>query len=233
MIKKSLIIGLDLSFSSTGITIAYLEDTIGKKIQFHKVVFDENKNKTGKKYTPTKITNLNITTYRLPTNLLANDVVLDLDDKNNLEQVETTIKALICSKKIGTIIKEALCTYECDELFFSIENYIMPQFSGSNQLKTVSGLIMLQGYVREIIIRTCLDLKIEFKIFTPTPSNNKLFFARNGSADKPLMVKQFLDFYEGKKLLPDTTNDSVHAINDVVDSFSLMMHAYSKIIKNN
>lgn len=231
--NKTLIIGLDLSFSSTGITINYLEDYIAKKIQFHKVVFDENQNKTNKKYTPQKIKNVNILTYRMPTNLLVGDIVLDFTDTNNIEQCTATIKALICSKKIGTIIINAATLYKADEIIFSIENYIMPNFSGSNQLKTVSGLIMLQGYVRELIIKLCLELKISFKIFTPPPSNNKKFFTNNGSAEKQLMLDVFLEYYDGNKLLPSIDKNSANSINDIIDSFSLMTQAYSKIIKNN
>jgi hypothetical protein len=230
--KKTLVIGLDLSFSSTGITISYLEDYIGKNIQFHKVIFDNNTNKTSKKYTPQKIKNVNIITYRMPTNLLVSDLVIDLNDKNNVQQVESTIKALICSKKICLIIEKSLKQYNPDEVIFSIENYIMPTFSGSSQLKTVGGLISLQGYVREKIILLCLDLQIKFKIYTPTPSSNKLFFAKNGNADKALMIKCFLIYYQGNKLLPTIDENSVNIINDIVDSFSLMLNAYDKLIIN-
>ncbi len=224
---------MDLSFSSTGITIAYLEDLVGKKIQFHKVVFDDNSNKTNKRYTPQKIENVNIITYRMPANLLPYDLTFDIEDKNNFEQCEGTIKGLICSKKIGIIIADALRLYKPDEVFFGIENYIMPAFSGSNQLKTVGGLIALQGYVREIAIKLSLDLKIPFKLFTPTPTSNKLFFAKNGSADKTFMLKYFLDNYNGKKLLPSIDENSTHLINDIVDSFSLMYNIYSKLINSN
>ena len=229
---KSLIIGLDLSFSSTGITISYLEDYVGKKIQFHKVVFDKNSNKTTKTYIPQKIKNVNIITYRLPANLQTIDLVIDMTDDNNVQQCESTVKALMCSKKIGIIISDSLKQFNPDEVIFSIENYIMPTFSGSSQLKTVGGLIALQGYVREIAIRLCLELKLKFKIYTPTPSSNKLFFAKNGNADKTLMVKCFFKNYNGNILLPSTDENSVHLINDLVDSFSLMLNAYSKIIIN-
>lgn len=228
-VKKSLIIGLDLSFNSTGITISYLEDNIGKKIQFHRVVFDNNSNKTNKKYTPQKIDNVNITTYRMPTNLLVSDLVIDMLDENNFEQVESTVKALICSKKIGMIISDAILLYSPTEIIYSIENYIMPAFSGQNQLSSVSGLITLQGYVREIIIKLSLEKNISIKIYTPTPSSNKLFFTGNGKADKDIMVEYFFKYYDGNKLI--SNNYSVHQINDIVDSFSLMMNAFSKIIK--
>jgi len=231
--NKTLIIGLDLSFSCTGITISYLEDNVGKSIQFHRVIFDDNSNKTNKKYTPTPIKNVNTVTYRLPTNILISDMVFDKKDINNFEQCESTLKGLISSKKIGIIIAKALDDYKPDEAIFCIENYIMPSFEGQNQLKVVAGLIQLQGYVRELIIRFCLDLKIPFKLFTPTPKSNKLFFTKNGNADKSEMLKIFLTEYQGNKLLPTITMESVHQINDVIDAFSLCMYAYGKIISNN
>jgi len=228
--NKTLIIGLDLSFNSTGIVISEIEGTNGKFIEFHKVIFDHNSNKTDKKYTPQSIKNINIHTYRMPTNILVSDLVLDINDTNNLEQCEATLKAMICSKKIGIIIAQKILESNPTEVIVSIENYIMPAFSGQNQLKTVSGLIMLQGYVRQVIIRLCLDKNISFKLYTPTPSSNKLFFSRNGHAEKPEMLKAFLNYYDGNKLLPSVTIDSSASVNDVIDAFSLMMNAYNKHI---
>lgn len=231
MNNKKLIVGLDLSFNSTGITIAIFDDFIGKKIQLHKVVFDDNSNKTSKRYTPREIKNLNITTYRLPSNLLVGDICFDLNDTNTREQCEITIKALICSKKIGIIVSNAIKRYTPDEIFFSIENYIMPTFSGPQQLKNVGGLITLQGYVREILIKLCLENKLPFKLYTPTPSSNKLIFSGNGSADKDFMLETFLKYYDGVKLLPTITEGDSASVNDVIDSFSLMTSTYNKIIK--
>ena len=227
---KTLIFGLDLSFSSTGITISYLEDKIGKKIQFFKVIFDDESNKK-KQFVPKPIENLNQITYKMPTNILVDDLIMDNENTNNLEQVTTTIKAMICSKKIGIIIRDAIKEFQPNEIIYSIENYIMPQFSGKNQLKTVSGLIMLQGFVREIVIRFSIESNIKLKIFTTTPSNNKLFFTKNGNADKPTMIKSFIENYEGLKLLPEISIEQTSKFNDVVDSFSLMMHGYSEYIK--
>jgi len=231
-IKKSLIIGLDLSFSSTGICVGYFEDYSAKSIQFHKVVFDENKNKTGKVYTPERIKNINIVTYRMPTNLLVSDMIVDLSDTNNFEQCEVTLKALICCKKIGAILLQNILKYQPTEILFSIENYIMPSFNGPNQLKHVSGLITLQGYVRKLCIETCLSKQISIKIYTPTPSSNKLFFSGNGSAEKGQMIKSFIEDYNGEKLIPTIKSCSEAQVNDVVDAFSLMMNVYSRNYKN-
>lgn len=226
-----LIIGLDLSFSSTGIAVSIIEDKIGKSIELHKLLFDENTSKKGKQFIPTPIQNLNQHTYRMPTNILVADIVLDNHDKNNLEQCEATLKAMICSKNIGKIVEEKINQIRPDKIIVVIENYIMPAFSGKNQLKTVSGLIMLQGFVRKLFIELCLANQIELKLYTPTPSSNKLFFTKDGNADKTKMVKIFLEAYDGNKLLPTITNNSVAIIHDVVDAFSLMMNAYKQLIK--
>jgi hypothetical protein len=229
--KKSLIVGLDLSFNSTGICITYLEDYIGKKIQFHKVVFDHSNNKTGKPYTPEPIKNVNIVVYKMPTNLLVSDLTLDFLDVNNAEQCELTLKAIISSKKIGIIIEKALNKYQPDEVTFAIENYVMPTYSGQTQLKDVGALITLQGFVRKEAILLCLNRKISLKLHTPVPSSNKLFFTGNGNAEKDEMMEKFLSIYDGIKLLPTASMDKVHQLNDVVDAFSLNLNAYSVILQ--
>jgi hypothetical protein len=231
--EKILIIGLDLSLNGTGICISYLEDTVGKRMEFYKISYDKQTNKTGKPYIPDPIRNVNQIVYKMPTNLLVDDLVFDRTDTNNLEQTETTLRAMICSKKIEQVIEKATRRYQPELVIISVENYIMPSYSGSNQLKTVSALITLQGYVRKFCIQLCLTLNINIKLYTPTPSNNKLFFTINGNAEKPLMMKFFLEAYEGKKLLPEAAMDKVSALNDVVDAFSLVMNAFSKLIHNN
>jgi len=228
---KTLIIGLDLSFSSTGIAISYLEDKIGKTIQFHRLVFDENKN-VKKQYVPTPIENINQVTYRMPTNILPSDLVIDDENNNNQMQIETTLKAMIASKKIANIIFLAIKQFNPDNCVFVIENYIMPQYTGAAQLKTVSGLIMLQGFVRAEIIKFGIDFNLKVKLMTPTPSNNKLFFAKNGSADKSIMLKAFIENYDGKKLIPSADIHILGRIDDVVDGFSLMMQGFATYIKD-
>lgn len=228
--NKKLIIGLDLSFSCTGITISYLEDNIGKKMKFHRVLFDNQKSKKGKIYSPTKIQNISDTIYRMPTNILVDDIVIDKSDENNIEQCEITLKAVVSSKKIEGIIKESIDNFQPDEIIISVENYIMPDFNGPNNLKSVSGSIMLQGYVREKIIRICIDNKLPFKLLTVTPSSLKLFFAKHGSADKLMMLQKFMTDWDGKKLLPTVDINMLGLVNDVIDSFALMMYAYKKII---
>lgn len=227
----TLIIGLDLSFSSTGITFILMnnETKEAKKICFYRLVLDKEINKI-KKFTPEEIININTVVYKMPTNISTYDLLLDKDDVNNNEQIEATLKAMICSKKIGRIISIVFDKYKPDNLIVSIENYIMPSFSGQNQLKTVSGLITLQAFVREYVIKLALTFDIDIKLYTPTPSANKAFFTMNGRAEKIDMLRVFLNHYNGNKLLPTVTEESVHAVNDVIDSFSLAVNAYSKII---
>jgi hypothetical protein len=226
-----LIIGLDLSFSCTGISIGNFENDTCKKLSFHKLMFDDCNNKTGKRYTPEQIKNVSIETYTLPTNLLMSDLCFDLNDNNNVEQTTVTLKAIVCAKRISNILIKYIDSYKPEIVYVAIENYIMPAFEGQNQLKTVSGLITLQGYVRRNCIEICLNKKIQIKLFTPTASENKLFFTGNGRAEKIDMLKTFLSEYDGNKLLPTIDLNSVHKINDVIDAFSLMTNNYSKIIK--
>lgn len=221
-----LIIGLDLSFSSTGVTIINFEDKVAKNIQFHRVIFDDESRKSDKSYKPTKLSNINNVTYRLPTNISADDLIMNDEDTNNIEQAEATLKALICSKKIGSIIIKAIKQYSPEEVIFSIENYIMPAFSGQNQLKVVSGLIMLQAFVREIAIRLSIELQFKIRLFTPTATSNKKFFTGDGRAQKDKMLTTFIDIYDGVKLIPDAHMSKLHMINDVVDSFALACQAF-------
>lgn len=228
--KKSLIIGLDLSFSSTGITISYLEDNVGKSMKFYRVLFDDQTNKTGKRYEPAKVNNVTDIVYIMPTNISIADLILDKTDINNREQVISTLKGMICSSNIDNLIKQAIEKYEPEEITAVIENYIMPAFSGKNQLKTVSGLIMLQGFVRKDLIKRTLIGNIKLKLLTPTASHIKSFFAKDGNADKLKMLKAFIDHYDGSKLIPGITIADLPKVDDVIDSFALMMKGYSVIV---
>ena len=45
------------------------------------------------------------------------------------------------------------------------------------------------------------------------------------------MLDIFLDFYDGSKLLPDTT--SLSKVNDIIDSFALMYNCYVRVFLSN
>lgn len=228
---KHLIISIDLSFKSTGMTIAKLNNNIAEEISFYRVLFDKELSLHNKEYSPKSIKNVNDFIYRMPHYILVNDLVINEDDENNVEQCETTLKAIFCSSAIKKIIDKHCKINDYDFVVFCIENYIMPDFGGKNQLKSVSGLIMLQGFVREHIIKEYGNSK-KIKLLTPTPSTIKSFFAKNGRADKSLMIKSFIENYDGKKLIPDIEKLTIPSINDVVDSFAMAMYSYHKLINN-
>lgn len=236
IVRPTLIIGLDLSFSSTGITISVLdsETLIAKILYVFRILFDDQSSKSGKLYNPHKLRGVNNVIYRMPTNILPQDLIIDADNVNNVEQIESTLKAMICSKKICTQIAGILNHWKPQSVFVGIENYIMPSFAGKNQLKHVSGLITLQGFVRKFLIewKVSMDLEnsqrgFELKMFTPTPSENKKFFTKNGNAEKPEMIKHFYEYWDGAKLIPE---GSTAQLNDVVDAFALMVFTYFKMI---
>lgn len=228
--EKSLIIGLDLSFSKTGITIAYLEDNVGKTMQFHRIIFDEEKNKSGKRYKPESINNVHDVIYRMPTNINIFDLIIDVDDGNTIDQCEVTLKKMISSKNIVNIIRQAIDQYKPDIIYCAIENYIMPSFGGKASLKSVGGLIMLQGDVRSEIIKECIARNIQIKLITPTASSLKLYFTHDGNADKLKMLKSFINNFDGDKLIPGINIMDLAKVNDVIDSFALVMYTYSKIV---
>lgn len=227
---KTLIVGIDLSFNSTGITNSVIENNIASIMEFHKIVFDDESNKSGKPYSPKIIPNLNVHTYTLSRIVKPLDLCIDDTDLNNFEQLKTTLRAMTCSSKISHIISEAIEKYNPDNMIVCLENYIMPSFGGQNSLKTVSGLIILQGFVREFLIKYCQKLTLQLKLLTPSPTQVKLFFCKDGQADKDFMVYTFINDYDGKKLLPSLEYKDTQYINDVVDSFALNWYAYSKIL---
>ena len=229
--KNKLIIGIDLSFNSTGITITEFEENVATKIIFHRLIFDDQSNKF-KKYVPTPIININQSTYILPTNISAIDIVNDSSDFYSEDQANITLKAMVCCKRITKIITDKLFKINKNkvDLYINIEGFIMPSISGINQFRSLSGLIMLQGMLRSDLIK----LKINelsnidiFKIYITSPSELKLWFSGRGDADKQIMLDSFIADYEGNKLLPDTS--SLPKINDVIDSFALMLYAVGKM----
>lgn len=227
---KTLICGLDLSFSSTGITFVDVNESVAKSISFWRLIFDPDTN-IYKDFVPNPIQNVNDVTYKMPQFLLPEDFIIDSKDKNNKEQIEATLKAMSCAKHIKQIIDQNFNIDDYDFIVFCIENYIMPAFSGKNQLKTVSGLITLQGFVRSYIISEYGNAK-KVKMLTPTPSSVKSFFAGNGKADKEQMKQSFITNYEGNKLIPTIEDVSIVSCSDIIDSFALSIFAYHKIINN-
>jgi hypothetical protein len=228
---KLLIIGIDLSFNSTGITNSLIENDVATIMEFHKIVFDDESNISGKPYTPKTIKNLNVHTYTLLQKFKPLDPCVDDTDLNNFEQLKTTLRAMSCSNKISHLIADSIEKYKPEQLIVCLENYIMPSFGGQNSLKNVSVLIILQGFVREFIINYCFKISLSVKMLTPSPTSVKLFFCRDGQAEKDFMVYTFINEYDGKRLLPSLDYKDTQYINDVVDSFALNLYAYSKMLK--
>ena len=230
--EKTLLIGFDLSLNQTGITVSYLEDNIGKKLEFFRVIFDDESNKF-KKHKPVQIQNINDVVYQRPKNISVDDLVFEnIEDDHTYFQCESSLKEIICEKNISLIVKNAIEKYKPDLMICCIENYVMPSFGGKTSLKNVGPLISLQSHVRKSLILLGITNNIKLKLLTPTPSAVKAFFSGNGKAEKPEMFQAFISKFDGKKLLPTVSILDVGKINDVVDSFALMMYAYSRKINN-
>lgn len=242
---KQLIIGLDLSFNSTGITASYFEDWNHRYLSFHKLMFDDCSRVN--KWTPIPLENVEIQTYQMPTNISPVEFSLldDLEYQSSInntsdiqrqytdytyEQTTATVKAMICSKRIGKIISTIIDDWKPEEVYFNIEGWVTPtMFTSSNQMRVICELIMLQGLVREFIIKYRLRSEKTFNKYvmmvTP-PTQLKKFFTGVGNADKQLMIKTFMQTWNGTKLLRESTTQK---IDDIVDSFALMVYTRNKI----
>jgi Holliday junction resolvasome RuvABC endonuclease subunit len=217
--KKLMIIGLDLSLNSTGICI-YKNN---QKMNFYRVIYTDSK-----KPNPKNLQNINQIFYRMPTNIIVNEICpeVELDGfSSDREQLRITLKSMIAAKKINTILAKQIDEFKPTDLILVIENYIMPSFGGKNSLVSVSGNIALQTQIREFIIKYYLSIEnLNLKIYTPTPTANKKVFTNNGNADKEKMQECFVNIYDGKKLIPELNGK----VDDVIDAFSLTCYGYSK-----
>lgn len=226
----NIFIGIDLSFNSTGITIIETLDKTPLKLSFHRLVFDDESNKI-KKYVPKYIRNVNQSTYRLPTNILTKDIVMDYSDFYSEDQATITLKAMVCCKRIIDIVSNKIKQFEKFNIYINIEGFIMPSINGIEQFRSLSGLIMLQGMLRSELIKIKLSsTKVEnFKLFITSPSDLKKWFTGNGSADKQIMLDNFIEVYNGIKLLPNIHTTKLSQINDVIDSFALCLNSIAKL----
>lgn len=241
--RKKLIFGLDLSFSSTGITINYIEETEktldSKKLEFYRIVFDDESRVN--EYNLKHITNVNQYTYKLPKNISIKDLMID-ENTNDIHQLADTLKSMIVTKRIMGIIIKACFKYKPDDVYFGIENFIMPSFCNGTRQQGLTSLVMMQGMLREAIIKYKLTLKNseealnggfkidEFKLSTISPTENKKVFTGSGKSDKKQMMKAFYNDYDGNKLIPQQFNQDVK-LDDIIDSFSLMVFIYRKLVK--
>ena len=232
---KILLVGLDLSFNSTGVCLCKIIENKPETMKFYRIVFDEKITKFGNQHRPKDIPNVNQIVYRMPTNINVEDILISDNSKNNYEQTYTTLRAMICSKKINKVLAQNINDFQPDLILCTIENYIMPSFAGPNSLKNVSGLIMLQGFIREFLIRYKItNPELQLLLHTPTPTQNKKNFSEDGKADKEKMIDIFVTQHDGKKLLPDLVTVK---IDDLIDAYSLMVYGWkiylNKYLKTN
>lgn len=227
---SKLIVGLDLSFNSTGICLTTIDDeNIAKEISFYRVVYDNETRKNT--YVPKSVKNINTKTYTLPKYMTTDVLCIDDEDENNKEQIETTLRAMCASRQIFDVVYNYHQKHNHNFVIVSIENYVMPAFGGQNSLKNVSGLITLQAFVREMVLRYCNKNQVMVKMLTPSPTTLKKFFTGSGKAEKEDMMKSFVENFNGRKLIPAASEDTVKIINDVVDAFALTYYAYGKLLK--
>lgn len=225
-----LVVGMDLSFNSTGLTFTTCKNGNGLSVEFHRIVYNE---------TPRPIKNINQHTYKLPVNIAMDDIV-DETDFYSEDQAFITLKAMMCCKRITTLLVTKINKLKVKfpehniSLYINIEGFIMPNLAGNQQLRVLGGLIMLQGLIRSDLIKYNIAEKFHnFRIFITSPTQLKLYFTGNGSSttDKALMLEAFLEVFDGVKLLPDTT--SLAKVNDVIDSFALMINCYHRVFHSN
>lgn len=250
-----IMVGLDLSFNSTGITIINCVNKNAQSIVFHRMVYAKNHKQF---ITPAKpIQGVNIHKYKLPDNFdyksltlgniasrdddyLSSDDI-ELSESYNIDQLLITTKLLINGKRIFKLVLDAITSYISKysiskselSISFNIEGNILGgnEIMGKNQLRVIGGLIMLNHEIRRQIIDLSLSKQFKnIKLFITSPSELKMYFADNGNATKYDMVDSFIDKWDGKKLIPSISNESamVGNINDVVDSFALAVTAYHK-----
>lgn len=249
-----IMVGLDLSFNSTGITIINCVNKNAQSIVFHRMVYAKNHKQF---ITPAKpIAGVNIHKYKLPDNFDYKSLTLDnpfdedeylsqddieLSESYNIDQLFITTKLLINSKRIFKLVRDAITSYTRKyniskselSISFNIEGNILGgnEIMGKNQLRVIGGLIMLNHEIRRHIVDLSLSKDYKnIKLFITSPSELKRYFANNGNATKYDMVETFIDNWGGKKLIPTISTESamVGNINDVVDSFALGVIAYHK-----
>lgn len=208
MENKNIFIGIDLSFNSTGITFY---NQFENKIRFYRVAYKDQTKKIN------QIPNVNLVKYSMPTNILTSSVC-NMSDQYSVDQFNTTLKEMVCIKKIIEIVGNYLKQYKQEKLtiHLNVEGFI----GSTPNFNTITGLIMLQGQLRADLIKMFLQLNVMCKLKVTSPTKLKKFFTGNGDAEKIDMINSFFKLYDGKKLI--NTSPLNMEINDVVDSFALM-----------
>lgn len=213
MSVKKVFVGLDLSFTCTGITIYSQAD---HKIGFYRIATKRLNNIFG-------VNTIIYSKSNIPKDF---DFKHNSNERNNgadysNSQVEITQTYFVLVNSIIQLISKKIQEYGAEELYVSMEGSLLSGHDYNFQI----GLNMLQGYLRGMLLTLQLKYKLKnFKIRVVPPTLLKSFFAFNGKAEKKDMVVSFIENYRGKSLVPsiNTSNKMINELNDVVDSFALV-----------
>jgi Holliday junction resolvasome RuvABC endonuclease subunit len=207
--QKHIFIGIDLSFNSTGIAIY---NQFENKMKLIRVAYKEQEKKIN------NIHNVSTILYSMPTNIITSKIC-EISDTYSFDQYETTLKSMVCIKKITGAINDYLKNYKYENnlvIHTNIEGFI----GSTPNFNTITGLIMLQGILRSSLIQLLMPMNVGINMEITSPTKLKKFFTGNGKAEKLDMIYAFNKYYEGKKLI--NTSSTNLEINDVVDAFALM-----------
>jgi hypothetical protein len=218
MIEKYIIVGIDASITSTGICIysPFLE----KKMNFYRIIYTDNLKKES-----IFEGGINKIYYSLPINVNSWKITSE-DFISDRDQMEGSLKGMMIKKITENIIEKFLENNKEVNIYFVIENFILPTYSGKTQLKTTGNLIGLNFLLREIFINLSVQGYL-IKYFYPSPSHNKKSFCLNGNADKQMMEDTFINVYNGGQLIKMEGK-----VDDVIDAFSLMIYGMNFILGN-
>lgn len=217
------IIGIDLSITSTGMTILDVEN---KKYTFFNFPgMEQGKNISYKSHAKAIANNGDF----------FSDIVLvpytrykqaKKDSKEYDYIIEQRLKIKEAMNLTGTIVGTIKEHTEPDsEISIAIEG-----FSYGSQSSSYIDLIMYQSVARAVLVATfgenCLNII--------SPSDNKKFFSSKGNANKALMIKSFIDQHVKDDIVVETSlykyakNERIDEakdpkpIDDIVDSYALV-----------
>lgn len=219
-------LGLDLSLKGTGLCF-YLENKQKnfRQFKFYILVYDKS--------IATHFQNVNQIKLAQP------KIIEDMDLNHNEDfffnnsvsfsksqmdhtKIFVTVTSMII-KKVRQIITENNLEHNKINLYLNMEGSLLSGYDFNSQV----ALNMLQGLLRGDIIKLHLSNNFNSIKFRIVPAKVlKLFFSRDGNADKTGMMQAFIEYYNGKKLIPQLNTDkrTVDKLNDIVDSFALVAY---------
>lgn len=198
--ENNIYIGIDISFTKTGIVIFSEKENI---ISMNLLVeSDDTKTKP--------IRNVNIFRYGYSKIILPKD-------RYSESELNYTKRSIACANKIMSII----CSYVVKDanVFVNIEGWQMSDLNSSRLFQ----LIMLQSMVRQKL-SSIPNLKMKITNI----STLKKEFTGNGHAEKTDMLKAFFDNWDAKKLLPNSKYTDLE-LNDICDAFALVVNFIASI----